>query len=93
MIEHLTLQNIQNMMDINVDLLQWYINFLIKNSLRLHGHKPRATGNKSASGGGIKNENISNKELAEELEKIIIKNLNKESKFIFYKKYLGCWSC
>ena len=33
MMKHLTLLNIQNMMDINVDLLQWFINFLIKELL------------------------------------------------------------
>ena len=47
------------MMD--VDLLQWSINFLIKNLLI----------------GGIKNEIISNKELAEELHKPIIKKFKK----------------
>ena len=40
---------IRDMIEINVDLLQWSRNFLIK-----------------TSGSGIKNENISNKELAEE---------------------------
>ena len=40
-------------MDINVYLLQLFINFLIKKT----------------SGSGIKNENISNKQLAEELYK------------------------
>ena len=43
------------MMDINVDLLQWFI----------------------TSGSGIKNENISNKELAEELHKPITRNFYK----------------
>ena len=33
MIKHLTLLKIQDMMDINVDLLQWSVNFLIKNLL------------------------------------------------------------
>ena len=42
-------------MGINMDLLQWFINFLIKRS-----------------GGTLKNEIISNKELAEELHKSII---------------------
>ena len=46
-------------MDINVDLLQWFINSLIKKT----------------SGSGSKN--ISNKELAEELHKPIIRNFNK----------------
>ena len=31
MIKHLILEKIENMMDINVDLLQWFIHFLIKN--------------------------------------------------------------
>ena len=51
----------QNTMGINVDLLQWFINFLIKKT----------------SGGGIKNDNITNKELAEELPKRIIRKFNK----------------
>ena len=48
------------MMHINVNLFQWSIDFLIK---------------KKNSGSGIKNENISNKELAEELHKPIIRKL------------------
>ena len=42
--------------------------------------------NKSA----IKNENISNVELAEELHKAIIRKANKKSTLTFYKQYLGC---
>ena len=49
------------MMDINVDLLQWSINFYIRKT----------------SGGTIKNKIISNKELAEELQKPIILIFNK----------------
>ena len=49
-------------MDINVEFLQWSINFLIKKT----------------SGSGIKNENISNKELAEELQNQLLENLRKE---------------
>ena len=45
------------MMDINVDFLQWFINFLIRKILVVV----------------FKNENISNKELAEELHKPIIR--------------------
>ena len=48
------------MMDMNVYVLQWFKNLLIKKT----------------SGGGIKNESISNKELAEELHKPIIRNFN-----------------
>ena len=49
------------MIDINVDLLQWSIDFLIKKT----------------SGGTFKSENISNKESAEELYKPIIKKFKK----------------
>ena len=45
------------MMDINANLLEWSTNVLIK----------------KISGSGIKNENISNKELGEELHKLIIR--------------------
>ena len=48
-------------MSINVDMLQWYTNFLIKKT----------------SGSGIKNENMLNKQLAEELHKLIIRKFNK----------------
>ena len=77
MIKHLIMLKILNMIDINADLLQWSINFLLKNS-----------------GGAIKNENIYNKELAEELHKPIIRAFEKlkvHSPFI--EKYLGCRSC
>ena len=41
---------------------------------------------KKTSGSGIKNENIPNKELAEEFDKPTVKNLNKrKSTFIFYR--------
>ena len=50
------------MMDINVDLLQWFINFF----------------EKTTSGSIIKNENMSDQQLAEELCKpIIIRNFRK----------------
>ena len=49
------------MMDINVDLLQWFINFF----------------DKKASGSGIKNKNIPKKKLAEELHKSVIRKFNK----------------
>ena len=41
---------------------------------------------KKTSGSGIKNEHISNKELAEELHKPIIRKFN----ITFYRQYLGC---
>ena len=49
------------MMDINVDLLQWFINFF----------------EKKTSGSIIKNENMSDQQLAEELCKPIIRNFRK----------------
>ena len=68
-IKHLILLKIQNMIDINVGLLQWCIDFLIKKT----------------SGSGIKNENISNKKLVEESHKPIIRKFNNrkvQSRFI-----------
>ena len=53
------------MLKINGDLFQWFINFLIKKTL----------------GGTVKNENISNKELTEELQKTIIKKNSREEKY------------
>ena len=44
---------------------------------------------KKASGSGIKNDNIPNKELGEELHKPIIRKFNKKNIFIFYRQYLG----
>ena len=44
------------MLDVMMDLIQWFVNVLMKKSF----------------GGAIKNETISNKELAEELYKPII---------------------
>ena len=49
------------MVNINVDLLQWIINFFIKKS----------------SGRKVKNENVSNKELAEELRQPIFRKFKK----------------
>ena len=50
------------MMDINVNLLKWSINFLIKKT----------------SGSGIKNENMSNKELAEDNKNQLLELLREE---------------
>ena len=49
------------MMDINVDFLQWLTNFFDKKN----------------SGGAVKNEIISNKKLAEELHKRVIRRFQK----------------
>ena len=43
---------------------------------------------KKISGTGIRYENISNKELAEES-----KIQEKKCTITFYRQYLGCWSC
>ena len=44
------------------------------------------------SGGAVKNENMSNKKLAELLHKTIIRKFKKRKVLIFYRQYLGCWS-
>ena len=48
---------------------------------------------KKTSDSGIKNENISNKELTEELRKPVIRKFKKKSTLTFYRQYLGCCSC
>ena len=70
------------MMDIKGVLLQWFINFLIK---KTSGGAATLV-NKSAA----KNENISNKELAEELHKTIIKKFKKRKVITFHRQYLRC---
>ena len=46
---------------------------------------------KNNSGGAVKNEIISNKELEEELHKAIVKKYEKKKgTLIFYRQYLGC---
>ena len=47
---------------------------------------------KKTEGGVVKNENVSKKELAEELQKSTRKVKNRKGILTFYRKYLGCWS-
>ena len=61
MIKHLILLKIKNTMDINVDVLQWFTNFMIKKTF----------------GGSVNNEIMSNQELAEESNKSIIRKFGK----------------
>ena len=65
-IKHLMLQKIQNMMDINLELLHWFINFLIK-----------SRANKFA-GSGVKSEIMPYQELAKEIHKTIIKQFENQ---------------
>ena len=64
------------MMDINEDLFSIVYKFFDKKN----------------SGGTVKNEIISNKELAEELHKPLIRKFNEKSTLTFYRQYLGCRS-
>ena len=57
------------MMDINVKLFQWFINFLIKKPLHLLDKSPFDV--------IAKNEITSNKELAEKLHKPVIRKFEK----------------
>ena len=53
--------------------------------------KNSATRANKFAGSGVKNENILNKELAEEMHKPIIRNFKKKkTTFFFYRLYLGC---
>ena len=69
MIFHLVLLKIENMMDIKGVLLQWFINFLIKKT----------------SVSSIKNENMSDQQLTEELLDSVIKKFNKRKVDSFYR--------
>ena len=53
------------MMDINADLLQWFIDFFDK--------KTSATRASKFAGSGIKNDSMSDLQLADELNKLIIR--------------------
>ena len=55
-------------MDIKEVLLEWFINFWLKSSA-MHTNK--------FAGCGIKNENMSNKDLPKELHKLIIRKFKK----------------
>ena len=48
---------------------------------------------KNTSGSGIKNENMSDQQLPEELHKQIIRIREKKSTLNFYRQHLECWSC
>ena len=65
-VKHLILSKIQNMMGINTDLLQWFINILKKN-LPTPNISRRA----------ITNENMSHQQSAEELLKPMIRKFEK----------------
>ena len=65
------------MMDINVNWSQWFISFFLKKEFAL-------LPDKSAFGSGIKNENVSNKELAKELHKPIIRIFQKRKAHSYF---------
>ena len=60
------------MLDVMMDLIQWFVNVLMKKSF----------------GGAIKNETISNKELAEELYKPIIIKFQKRKVHSLFIEYI-----
>ena len=67
------------------DLASMVYKFFDKKPASLARSKTLAARDKSASGSGIKNENISNKELAEELHKPLIRKFNKRKVQLFFK--------
>ena len=64
----------QNMMDINVDLLQWFINFMIKKTFGANTSAMRVN---KFEGDAVQSEIMSSQELAEELHKPIIRKFEK----------------
>ena len=82
MIKHLILLKIQNMMDIKGILLQWFLVFFDK--------KTSATPANNFAGSGIKNENISNKELAENLHRPVIRKFMKRKVYSSFMDNIWC---
>ena len=77
-------------MDINVDLLLWSKIFFDKETFATGaGSETLATRNKFADS-GIKNEIMSDQQLAEELRKPIIIVFKKRKVHSTYRQYLGC---
>ena len=68
LIEGLILLKIQNRTDIKEMQLQWFIRFLVKKT----------------GGGTVKNEIMQNKELAQELHKLIIRKFEKRKIHLFF---------
>ena len=68
-------------MDIKGVLFQWFINSLIKNLLL----------RVKFAGGAVKNKNISSKELAEELHKPFIRNIEKRKSYSSFIDIV--WGC
>ena len=65
--------------------------FFDKKSALLAQPETLAMRDKSAPGGAIKNENMSDKELTEELRKPVIRKAKKRKvKLTIYRQYLGC---
>ena len=67
-IKHLILLKIKIIMDINVVLFQWFVNVLIKNT----------------SGSAIKNYNMSDQQLTEELHKRFIRKIKKKKRKLIF---------
>ena len=65
------------MMDINVKLLQWFITFFDRKTSATHARSEALATQNKVAGRAIKNEIMTNKELAEELHKAIIRKFEK----------------
>ena len=77
MIKQSVLLEIQNLMDINADLLQWFIIFLIKGLLLL------------IKGGASESEIMSNQQLADQLYKTTIRKFKKRKVYSLLKTIFG----
>ena len=67
-IKRLVLLKVKIIMDINVVLFQWFVNVLIKNT----------------SGSAIKNYNMSDQQLTEELHKRFIRKIKKKKRKLIF---------
>ena len=73
--------------------------FNIAKNPKYNGHQRRLASmvrlfGKKTAGGAVKNENMSNKEVAEELQKPVVRKFKKRKVYSsFIKNIWGCWSC
>ena len=78
-------------MDVKGVLLQWFINCLIKKPSGDAVTRARSQTLPSQDKSALENKIISNQQLAEELQKRVVRKFEKrKSALIFYRQYLGC---
>ena len=85
--KHLTCIKTQSMTDIKEVLLRWFNNFLIKKLLvlilLLHAHFQRLYGQRPWLSGAVKNEIMSNQQLAQKIHQPVIRKFEKQKEYTY----------